>query len=275
MRRALLLLLLAACGGKAHGNVATTIETKPFEDSWQPLSYGGYLAPSDIGSTTDVIFHFHAAKAAESEYRAAKVHAVVVSFQLSGLGTTLYWNAMDDPDKFEKMKAELLKSLRAHVGHDVAIGRIALVAWSAGYASVQRIIAQQRHYDEVDALILLDALHTGYVPNKKTANLQTLAPFVHFAKDATLGKKLFVFTHSSIVPEGYASTREVGDALAEELGMKWTSDPRPGPPGAFRSADNGDAHIRGWDGMTAKDHVIHDHFIDEVLATWLVPRWSR
>jgi hypothetical protein len=274
MKHAVILFALAtACGPKTHGPSGPT-ETK-LDDTWQPLSFGSYLAPKELGSTTDVVFHFHAAKAAESEYRSANLHAVIVSFQLTGIGTTPYWQAMDDPDRFEKMKAEVMRSLGQRAGHDVAIGRIAVVAWSAGYASVQRIILQQRHYDEIDALILLDALHTGYLPNKKVANLQTLAPFVRFAKDAAAGKKLFVFTHSSIVPEGYASTREVGDALAEELGAKWTTEPRPGPPGAFRSADNGDAHIRGWDGMTAKDHVIHDHFIDEVITTWLAPRWAR
>jgi hypothetical protein len=247
------------------------------DDTWQPLTYGGYLPPKELGASVDVIFHFHAAHAVESEYRAAGLRAVVVSFQLSGLGTTPYWDAMNDPNTFENMKSELVRSMRARAGHDVAIGRIALVAWSAGYASVQRILVQQRHYDEVDALVLLDALHTGYAPTihgPKRANLVTIAPFVHFAKDAVLGKKLFVFTHSSILPEGYASTKEVADVLAEDLGLKWTSEPRPGPPGAVRSADGGDAHLRGWDGTTARDHVIHDHFIDEVIATWLSPRWK-
>jgi hypothetical protein len=227
-----------------------------------------------MGSSVDVIFHFHAAKAVEQEYRSANLRAVVVSFQLTGLGTTPYWDAMNDPNRFESMKAELLQSLHARTGHDVAIKRIAIVAWSAGYASVQRILVQPRHYEEVDALILLDALHTGYAPPPpKKANLVTIAPFVRFAKDAVVGKKLFVFTHSSIVPEGYASTKEVADTLADDLGVKWTAEPRPGPPGAMRSADAGDAHLRGFSGMTARDHVIHDHFIDEVIAAWLAPRW--
>ena len=137
-------------------------------------------------------------------------------------------------------------------------------------------MTNKKHYDEVDAVVLLDGLHCGYVHNTSTrrADLAVLSPFVRFAKDAETGKKLFVFTHSSIptYPD-YASTTEVADALAPELGMTWTQDARPGPTGAIRSADLGDVHLRGFAGEQPKDHVIHDHFIGTILKTWLEPRW--
>lgn len=288
-----LALALVACAPRAAPVVtpppvrAPVAAVEPLDDAWQPLSYAIYLAPTDpsalASDTVDVIFHFHAGRAAEPEYRAAGPRAVVVAITVDGFGTTPYWALMDDPNHFEHYKTVLAKALSKRAGKPISIGRIALVAWSAGYATVQRILAIERHYAEVDAVILLDGMHTGFVgpdpgptaPGR--ANLQTLAPFVRFAKDAARGKKLFVFTHSSIATrsEGYASTSEVADALAPELGMTWSEAPRPGPTGARRAADAGDAHLRGFAGNQAKDHVAHDHMIGDVLRTWLVPRWSR
>jgi hypothetical protein len=290
-------LALSACHGAAVPTVTPVAVPTPahatLDDAWQPLSYAIYLGPTDpaayASGTVDVIFHFHAGRAAEAEYRDAGARAVVVAITVDGIGTTPYWALMDDPNHFEHYKTVLVKALSKRAGHPMSIGRIALVAWSAGYATVQRILAIQRHYDEVDAVILLDGLHTGYTQapgsvqttpvapgTSRHANLVTLAPFVKFAKDAAAGKKLFVFTHSSIATfnEGYASTTEVADALAPELGMSWSPDPRPGPPGARRSADLGDAHLRGFPGEQARDHVAHDHFVGAVVRTWLLPRWK-
>lgn len=255
-----------------------------FDDAWQPLSYGGYLAPVDpaayASGTVDVIFHFHAGRAAEPEYRAGGARAAVVAITVDGLGTTPYWALMDDPHQFDRYKAALVKALSARAHRPMSIARIALVSFSAGYATVHRILAIQRHYDEVDAVVLLDGLHTGYVHNTniaapRRADLLPIAPFVRFANDAAAGRKLFVFTHSGIPTynERYASTTEVADALALELGASWSTDPRPGPAGARRSADVGQVHLRGFSGEQARDHVVHDHMVGDVVRTWLIPRW--
>lgn len=284
-------LALGACrGGPPAIDVAGSAVPSPppspvaLDATWQALSYGSTLAPvlpaAYASGTIDVIFHFHAGRAAEREYRDAGAEAVVVAITVDKMGTTPYWALMDDPNHFELYKAVLIKALSARAHHPMSIRRIALVAWSAGYATVQRILAIPRHYDEVDAVILLDGLHTGYVQNTnaaapRRANLVTIAPFVRFAKDAAAHKKLFVFTHSGIPTynEGYASTTLVADALAMDLGASWSTEPRPGPAGAWRSADAGDAHLRGFAGEQAKDHVLHDHLIGDVLRTWLIPRW--
>jgi len=267
------LLVIAACASTPKAQPQQT--QSAVLSTWQPLSYGTYLAPEALErSPIDAIFHFHAGRAAEEDYRAANLYAVVVSITLQGLGTTPYWEAMNDPEKFAAMRAELAHALTTRSGHDIAIGRIALVSWSAGYASTQRIVALDRYYSDIDTLILLDGPHTGYVGNSKRANIQTIAPFVRMMHDARDGKKLFVMTHSSIVPEGYASTTEVADALAIDLGAAWTAEPRPGPPGAMRAADAGDAHLRGFPGRMARDHVVQVHFVRDVLQTWLAPRWK-
>jgi hypothetical protein len=284
MRASLALLLLAACAGtstRAPEPTPTSISAA-FESSWRKVGWAfSYLAPADPSvyesGAVDVIFHFHAGHAAEPEYRAAAPHAVVVDITVPGAGTTPYWKLMDDPGMFERWKSLLVADLSQHAGKPIAIRRIALVAWSAGYVTVQRILMNKKHFDEVDAVILLDGLHCGYVHNAPTrrADLAVLWPFVRFAKEAEAGHKLFVFTHSSIptYADGYASTTEVADALAPELGMTWTQDARPGPTGAIRSADLGDVHLRGFAGEQAKDHVMHDHFIGTILKTWLEPRW--
>jgi hypothetical protein len=272
-----MLLLVLSCGGctNAEPTAPKAQAAILYERAWHPLSYGTFLSPERIDDRCNVIFHFHAGKAAEQDYRASGVRAVIVDVTLQGFGTTPYWDLMDDPTRFDAMKRELAHALSTRAGREVSLGRIALVSWSAGYASVQRIIAAARHYESIDAVILLDGPHTGWIhgTTARRANLQTIAPFVRFMRDARDGKKLFVMTHSSIVPGDYASTTEVADALALDLGAPWSRDARPGPPNALRSADLGDAHLRGFAGQTARDHVRQVHFVRDVLRTWLAPRW--
>jgi hypothetical protein len=278
-------LALAACGGKP---APPPVEAPPaplpvaFEPSWKVHSFGVSLSPEhpcDADGAFDVVWHFHAGKAAEASYRESGLRAVIVAFTLDGLGTTPYWNAFDDPGRFAKMQSGLEHAMEKRGDCPGAhVRRTALVAWSAGYASAQRILAIPKYYDAVDAVILLDAMHTALVTDaagKKHANLSLLAPFVHAAHDAAAGKKLFVFTHSGIDPLEYASTTAVADAFVTELGGAFHPDPPGPPPGAKREADVGDAHILGFPGETAHAHVEHDHRVGPVLRRWLLPRWTR
>jgi hypothetical protein len=284
---ALALLALAACGGRAAPSPvppppAPAPAPVAFEPNWKAYPFGVLLSPKhpcDADGAFDVVWHFHAGKAADASYRDSGLRAVVVDFTLDGLGTTPYWNAFDDDARFGRMQAALEHAMAKRGDCPGAhVRRTGLVCFSAGYASAQRILAVPRYYDAIDAVIVLDGLHTGFVTDgggRKRANLTLLAPFVRAAKDATAGKKLFVFTHSAIDPIRYASTAAVADALVAELGGTFRPGP-PGPPyGARRGADVGDAHVLGFPGDTAHAHVEHDHRVGAVLRRWLLPRWAR
>src|SRR5690606_38177759 len=88
----------------------------------------------------------------------------------------------------------------AHVAH------LALSAWSAGYAAIEQVLSQPYGEARVDAVTLLDGLHSGY--SEHSLDTDRLAPFVRFAKRAAERDTLMFVSHSSIRTTGYASTTE-------------------------------------------------------------------
>jgi len=247
---------------------------------WKALSFGSYLAPasplaSDGGF--DVVWHFHACRAADKDWRALDARVVVVCINNLGMGTAPYWDAFADAARFGKLEAEVERAIAKDAG--VASAHVAtrtLVAWSAGYASVQQILAVDRYYASTSAVVLLDGLHAGYTraPDgtpTKTPRLDTVGPILRFAEDAAAGKKTFVFTHSAVIPPDYASTTEMARALEQRLGMQSSSSDGDFP-GAIDVADRGNSHVRGFEGGEAKDHIAQLHLVTTALTKWVLPK---
>jgi len=272
-----------------------TAAPSAYEDAWQPTDFGGwYLAPKKIRSDYfDIIFHFHAGRAAAKEYREQGRGAVIVALTY-GAGSKAYADALADPDRFQKMLGEMEERLRASKSNPrLRVRRISLFAWSAGYAAIRNILTQG-YYDRIDTVVLLDGLHTNYLPLDLPPALpprgakRPLAParrvdgkgldaFMQFAQDAAAGKKEFVFTHSSIVPPGYASTTETAAVLLDVVKAKKVWLRTPGPRTFVRTyrADAGGFHIRGFTGTTKEAHIAQLHLVGEVLHDLVVPRWVR
>jgi len=232
-------------------------------DFWRRTSFGLYLAPRVLaypGGAVPLVFHFHMGHLADREWRDAGGGAVIVSTTW-GEGASRYRAPLEDPRRFQAMIDEVILLLRARSGDErMHAARISLVAWSAGYASVQAILSQG-YAARVDAVVLLDGLHTDYQRPQRTRQLETepLAPFVAFAKEAAAGKKLFVVTHSAIAPIDYASTTETSAYLASEVGGE----------------DVGNFHVRGFSGDDAAAHIGHLHLVDDVVREFVDPWWKR
>ena len=121
---------------------------------------------------------------------------------------------------------------------------------------MQQILRVAPYYASVEALVLLDGLHTDYVA-PKLPDLNRVDAIVQFADDAARGAKVFVFTHTSVVPPGYASTTEMADALAARCG----------------GAQNRGFHVLGFGGDVGSDHAAQLHLVGDVLARWVLPAW--
>ena len=265
----------------------------PYDDEWRSTGFAGrYIAPKTLPDTDtfDVIFHFHAGRFAEKEYREHAGGAVLVTLNY-GAGTTPYSRAFADPARFQRMLDEMVGLMRARTGRSaLALRRISLVAWSAGYASIGRILAQG-YYDRVDTVVLLDGLHANYadkIPKRgrrraappagpRTVDARALEVFARFAADAAAGKKSFVFTHSSIVPPGYASTTETAASLIATVKAARVDESIAGPRNlrCYYHADAGDFHVRGFTGGTKDAHIAHVHMVGDVLRDFIAPRWAR
>ncbi|MSP25500.1 MAG: LysM peptidoglycan-binding domain-containing protein [Myxococcales bacterium] len=244
------------------------------------VSMGQLLAPERGGLTKsggfDLIVHFHGHYPIRKEFVKVAKGLVLVAIDL-GVSSGPYASAFASPRAFEK----LLESVKAEMAKKsgrtkVFIRRLALSSWSAGYGATAQIL-QQPAGKTVDAVILLDSLYGSYVePSQKTIAPASLAPFIAFAEQAAKGKRLMYQSHSSIIPPGYASTREVSEFVVGKLGGALRSATRKDVLGLemFERFERGNYYVRGYRGDDKPDHCAHLGLMREVIRTHLGPRWQ-
>lgn len=292
------LALLCACGGppppkpapppppapkpappEVPSEDAIVPEEIDFEPKWRGTSFGAYLAPeydfSKDDDKVDVIFQFHAGQMAGKAWRATRLKAIVVSATF-GMGSAPYDHALRNPARFGKWIDEVLAKVAEEKGsRPLHLRRLGVVSFSAGFGAVHRILAQG-YADQIDALILLDSIHTSYTADH-APNLHGIASLVDFANLAKERKKVMVITHSSIKPPDYPSCTETTFALLDAIGLARTplgGRNERGMEQIYR-AEAGALHVFGFHGMAAKDHMDHLALVGDMVRTYVARRWAR
>ncbi len=267
------------------------MEDAPLEfRPWKGTSFGSYLAPTagfaDDDGGVHVIFHFHAPQMAGKDWQASGVNAVVIGCQF-GMGTSAYSDAFTDPSRFARMIKEVLADLSHGSNKPLYAKRVSLVAWSAGFAAVSRILSVPKFYEMVDTVVLLDGIHSNYLdPNPKTSgqgaarvDVRGLSHLTRFAGDAKRGSKEMVITHSSIATPDYANSTEASEALLTQVNVPVTRHEaaQPGYLGMneIERADAGNLHMRGYTGKGKHDHINHLHLVKDVMRDFCAPRWRE
>ncbi len=214
-----------------------------------------------------LLVHFHGAPFIP-EYAVSKVNAgYVVATAHIAPGSRGYELAFDDPAVFDALLAAVTHELTRLHGAPLTFKDVTLSAFSAGYGAIRALLRQPAHFDRVAAVLLLDGLHTGYLPPEKVLHqggrLDTskLEPFVRFARAAVQGEKRFLITHSEIFPGTFASTTETTDHLLEQVGLQRKAVLEWGPLGMQQLSHvlcRG-FEVRGFAGNSAPDHIDHFH----------------
>ena len=223
------------------------------------------------GDRVEYLIHFHGApwlamQAAEE----SGLPLVVLAVNLGG-GGNRYSSAFADPAVFEQLLRRAAETAAPQTGQ--LPDAVYLTAFSAGYGAVREIVRQVP--DRIDGALLLDGLHTSYVPERKPVaeggkiEESRLMPFLEYARR---GKRL-VITHSEIFPGTFASTTETTDWLVEQLGLKRTPVMKWGPLGMQQLSEvrSGNLTILGFAGNAAPDHVDHFHAIGALLPMLTAP----
>jgi hypothetical protein len=232
-----------------------------------------YLAPDDVvgkDGAVDVIVHFHGAPFVEDEWQRTAVDALVVSVHLPGYGVAQYRDMFATRERFGTMVGEAVR----RVGGTHA-RRLALVSWSGGYGAVQDLLSDPDCYAMTDTVALFDGMHADY--REGLPDEASIAVFERFARDATLGKKQMIVTHSSVTPFTYASTTETATMLLFSLGVPRVEETRTNPRGMveYYHADEGGLHVRGFRGDGLRDHIDQVHLLSDAVRVFIAPRWTR
>lgn len=225
----------------------------------------------------DLLIHFHGAPSVlEAAFDKSGIDGVLVVYNW-GIGSGKYEDAFGAPGAFRQLLDSIENGVRELCPTAAAPKRLGLSAWSAGYGAIWRILDRQVDAARVDAVLLSDGLHAGFVGNERErqVNPAQMAAFTLFADQAVADKRLFAITHSTI-PTPYASTTETADYLLDAEGVQRVQVSLPGPRPDMEltsMADRGSFHVRGFAGQDKAAHASQLHSFGDLLLPYLRERW--
>ena len=225
----------------------------------------------------DVVLHLHGAPTV-IEPAMVKVgwRGILIEFNRKGL-SSVYTKPFADPALFSRLLDGALKSVReAGLSSAPKLGTVVVSAFSAGFGGVRELLKVPENFARIDGLVLADSLYCGYVgdPKLRQVDPALMDGFRRFAREAAAGRKSMLVTHSTQVPEGYASTTETADDLIASLGGTASPSVENRGPGLVetRRFTRRDLLILGFAGAGPEDHMAHLRSIDRL---WIkLPGWS-
>jgi hypothetical protein len=227
----------------------------------------------------DLVVHFHGApsvmKAALSQSELNAALLVVNAGEISGD----YADRYSPPGMLDWLlgRAQRVVSTQCPAA-DRRLRRLALSAWSAGFAAVAALLRSPEVYSRTDAVLLADGLHSALISRSPRAlPPDALAVFKPFARASVDGQRYFALTHSAVPTDTYASTTECTNHLLAYLGIERVKEGRPGPlPDMWldSSARRGGFLVEGYAGGDEHAHSQHLWAIGDTLFRRLRDYWA-
>lgn len=182
--------------------------------------------------------------------------------------------ARDSAALWPALLAAADRALARRRGRPVPVSGYRLAGFSAGYGAIRAILREPALAARVDGVLLLDGLHTGYLPDRMplaeggAVDTVPLLPFVAWARRAVAGEVALFVSHSEVFPGTFASTTECVRWLLAQVGVSRQPVLAWGPVGMQQTsaATAGRLEVRGFAGNSAPDHLDHLHAL---------PRWLR
>ncbi len=244
------------------------------------ISIGQALMPRKGGVSKsgafDLMVHFHGHEPIRKEFVKVAKNIFLVGIDL-GIGSGAYSAGFASPDTWNQLISSVEAQVAKRTGIKQAhVRKIALSSWSAGYGAIEQIL-RQTGGKNIDAVILLDSLHAGYIDERaRTLKTDQISPFVAYAKRAAAKQTFMFMSHSSIIPPGYASTTEVASYVVGQLHGRPKKATRQDVLGLdmIDRFDKGNFHMRGYTGDDKPDHCAHLGLMADIVRTHIEPRWK-
>lgn len=233
-------------------------------------------ARDTAASSLELLALFHGAvHVAQAAADSAPVPTAVLAVSV-GAGGTAYDGAFarDSAALWPALLAAAEEALARRRGAPVPVTRRRLAGFSAGYGAIRAILREPALAARVDGVLLLDGLHTGYLPDRTplaeggAVDTVALLPFVAYARRAVAGEVALFVSHSEVFPGTFASTTECAGWLLARAGVPRQPVLAWGPVGMQQTsmARSGRLEVRGFAGNSAPDHLDHLHAL---------PQWVR
>jgi hypothetical protein len=224
-------------------------------------------------ATVDLLVHWHGAGWVAAQAVAGLKRPTVSAAMTLGSGSGIYDRSYRDPAQFDSLLAQVTRELSAARGAPVRVDRVWLSGWSAGHGAIRRILLAPQHVARVAGVLLIDGMHTSYVPegqvlaNGGTLDTTNLVALTAFARAAVRGDKHMLVTHSEIFPGTFASTTETAEWMLASLGVRRRPVLAWGPRGTQQLSEAHAGHftLMSFAGNSAPDHVDQLHGLPEFL----------
>lgn len=222
----------------------------------------------------NLLIHFHGASYVAKHAVSVQTESIVLANVHLGSGSSAYERPFSAEKIFDDFIAALHNRLKNEMPAFENFDSIYISSFSAGYGAVRAIIKYPENMNQIDDIILLDGLHTDYIPARTplakggALNTTKLENFLKFAELAASGERKMIITHSEIFPGTYASTTETAEYLVRSLNLKRKPVLQWGPMGMQQVSETvqNDLHILAFAGNTAPDHIDHFHAIHYFLS---------
>lgn len=224
----------------------------------------------------DVVIHFHGAHTTViPRFLASGLDAVLVIINL-GLFSGPYTDAYAVRASVDGLLERIRTGIAEQCGlGNVAITRLALSSWSAGYGATEQFLRWRP--ERVDAVMLADGLHVGFTDARaRVVNVNSLELFVKFAQKAASGDKLMYITHSGIIPMEYAGAAETAMAVSQAVhAPTWTVSGEKYGMQRVTAARRGEFYVEGFAGNDKPAHAQHLYSIGKTSFARLREYWER
>jgi hypothetical protein len=179
----------------------------------------------------DLLVGLHVGSSLQASYAQAFEGGQVKLFSFGGASSSY-----DGERGIAARWPNLASFLRQNVPEWAPGHRLALVAFSAGCWAPRAWMRMSENRELVDALVLLDGLHSGYGPGLG-CDENAIDGVLAFGSEANQQptRKGLIVTHTSIVPPGYASTTSCAKMVNRQAGA-----------GVL---------VKGFEGTTAQAHL--------------------
>lgn len=269
-------------------------------DGYASIRGGVLFTPETFrpaGSSYDLVIHFHGnTQLVRESAEVAGLNAAVAVINL-GIGSGAYEELYAQPGVYESLLADIDRALAQRGLPTPKLRRLALSSWSAGYGAIAKILELRRGIDALDAILVTDGIHCGFVPDHPSGlNTLQLASFARAAQLAAAGQVLFTITHSEIDPIAYASSSATANYLlgaAAGHPVERSRSLEAPPHLRLRAAEGavsrklekqmiptteaavGELHVRGFRGNTPEHHMAHLLQMASTVLPELVERWRE
>lgn len=237
-------------------------------DSLLPAPIEVFIPERALGASgVPLVLHFQGSTWVPQRAVATMQAPVIVAAALLGAGSSVYARPFAADSTLYQRLLDTLRARIAAVNRAPSVGEVYLSGWSAGYGAIRQILRRRGNWPAVRGVLLIDGMHTSYVPEGRpladggVLDTTGVATFAEFARAAVRGEKRFLVTHSEIFPGTYASTTECADWLLETLGMSREAILEWGPMGTqlLSRSRRGSFEVLGFAGNSAPDHVDQLH----------------